>query len=57
MAVLFVEAVRTLGFGARIVSSYLHNPSQELAGMMGLGSTHVWAEAMFPERAGSLSVR
>lgn len=48
MAVLFVEAVRTLGFGARIVSGYLHNPSQELAGMMGSGSTHAWAEVYVP---------
>jgi len=48
MAVLFVEAVRTLGFGARIVSGYLHNPSQELAGTMGSGSTHAWAEVYVP---------
>ena len=27
-AVLFAEAARTLGFGARIVSGYLYNPSQ-----------------------------
>lgn len=48
MAVLFVEAVRTLGFGARIVSGYLHNPAQELVGMMGSGSTHAWAEVYVP---------
>lgn len=48
MAVLFVEAVRTLGFGARIVSGYLYNPSQELAGMTGSGSTHAWAEVYVP---------
>jgi transglutaminase-like putative cysteine protease len=48
IAVLFVEAVRTLGFGARIVSGYLHNPSHELAGMMGSGSTHAWAEVYVP---------
>ncbi|WP_421699721.1 transglutaminase family protein [Ancylobacter sp.] len=48
MAVLFVEAVRTLGFGARIVSGYLHNPFRELAGTMGSGSTHAWAEVYVP---------
>ncbi|MDR6954758.1 transglutaminase-like putative cysteine protease [Ancylobacter sp. 3268] len=48
MAVLFVEAMRTLGFGARIVSGYLHNPSQELVGTMGSGSTHAWAEVYVP---------
>jgi len=44
MAVLFIEAVRTLGFGARIVSGYLHNPAQTLIGSAGAGATHAWAE-------------
>jgi transglutaminase-like putative cysteine protease len=44
MAVLFIEAVRTLGFGARIVSGYLHNPAQLQVGSVGTGSTHAWAE-------------
>lgn len=44
MAVLFVEAVRTLGFGARIVSGYLHNPAGDIAGSEGAGTTHAWAE-------------
>jgi transglutaminase-like putative cysteine protease len=48
MAVLFVEAVRTLGFGARIVSGYLHNPGAILAGTAGSGSTHAWAEVYVP---------
>jgi transglutaminase-like putative cysteine protease len=48
MAVLFVEAVRTLGFGARIVSGYLHNPDAALAGSTGAGSTHAWAEVYVP---------
>jgi transglutaminase-like putative cysteine protease len=34
-AVLFVEAARSLGFGARIVSGYLFNPDQQLAGSAG----------------------
>ena len=44
MAVLFVEAVRTLGFGARIVSGYLHNPAGDIVGSEGAGTTHAWAE-------------
>jgi transglutaminase-like putative cysteine protease len=43
-AVLFVEAARSLGFGARIVSGYLFNPDERLAGMSSAGSTHAWAE-------------
>lgn len=47
-AVLFVEAVRVLGFGARIVSGYLYNPDQDLLGTSGAGSTHAWAEVFVP---------
>lgn len=47
-AVLFVEAVRSLGFGARIVSGYLYNPDNALAGSAGAGSTHAWAEVYVP---------
>lgn len=48
MAVLFVEAVRTLGFGARVVSGYLHNPANALQGTGGAGATHAWAEVFVP---------
>lgn len=48
LAVLFIEAVRTLGFGARIVSGYLHNPAQDIAGSEGAGTTHAWAEVYVP---------
>jgi transglutaminase-like putative cysteine protease len=48
LAVLFIEAVRTLGFGARIVSGYLHNPAQGLVGSDGAGTTHAWAEVYVP---------
>nr|WP_029003226.1 transglutaminase family protein [Azorhizobium doebereinerae] len=48
MAVLFAEAVRTLGFGARIVSGYLHNPAEAFLGSSGAGSTHAWAEVYVP---------
>jgi transglutaminase-like putative cysteine protease len=47
-AVLFVEAARCLGFGARIVSGYLYNPDQNLVGSSGAGSTHAWAEVYVP---------
>jgi transglutaminase-like putative cysteine protease len=48
MAVLFIEAVRTLGFGARIVSGYLHNPTATAQGSTDAGSTHAWAEVYVP---------
>ena len=47
-AVLFAEATRTLGFGARIVSGYLYNPDQQSIGSGGAGSTHAWAEVYVP---------
>src|SRR5450755_4066033 len=43
-AVLFVEAARILGFGARIVSGYLHHPDAGTLGSADSGSTHAWAE-------------
>jgi transglutaminase-like putative cysteine protease len=47
-AVLFAEAARALGFGARIVSGYLYNPNQVSIGSGGAGSTHAWAEVYVP---------
>jgi transglutaminase-like putative cysteine protease len=47
-AVLFVEAVRCLGFGARIVSGYLYQPDQNIAASTDAGSTHAWAEVFVP---------
>jgi len=47
-AVLFVEAARSLGFGARIVSGYLYNPDQDIVGSRDTGSTHAWAEVYVP---------
>jgi transglutaminase-like putative cysteine protease len=43
-AVLFIEAARSLGFGARIVSGYIYNPDQDLVGSRDAGSTHAWAK-------------
>ncbi|WP_336492480.1 transglutaminase-like domain-containing protein, partial [Methylobacterium nigriterrae] len=48
LATLFVEAVRSLGFGARIVSGYLHDPTRALLGSADGGSTHAWAEVYLP---------
>lgn len=47
-AVLFVDAVRSLGFGARIVSGYLFDPDRDAVGSEGAGSTHAWAEVYVP---------
>jgi transglutaminase-like putative cysteine protease len=47
-AVLFVEAARSLNFGARIVTGYLYNPDQALVGSTGAGSTHAWTEVFVP---------
>lgn len=47
-AVLFAEAVRTLGFGARIVSGYLYNPTGDELGSADAGSTHAWVEVFVP---------
>ena len=47
-AVLFVEAARCLGFGARIVSGYLFNPDRILVGTTDAGSTHAWGEVYVP---------
>lgn len=48
IAVLFVEAVRSLGFGARIVSGYLHIPDRHQAGPARSDTTHAWAEVYVP---------
>jgi hypothetical protein len=47
-ATLFVEAVRSLGFGARVVSGYLFDPERNRLGSEGAGSTHAWAEVYVP---------
>jgi len=47
-ATLFVEAVRSLGFGARVVSGYMFDPDRSRSGSEGAGSTHAWAEIYVP---------
>ena len=48
LAVLIVEVVRSLGFGARLVSGYLYSPDQ--AGVVPAlpQTTHAWAEIYVP---------
>ena len=45
VAALFIEAVRSLGFGARAVSGYLYNPDTPPDDD---GSTHAWADVFLP---------
>jgi transglutaminase-like putative cysteine protease len=47
-AVLFAEAARSLGFGARIVSGYLYHPDRSNLRYADAGSTHAWAEVFVP---------
>lgn len=47
-AVLFVEAARSLGFGARLVTGYLYNPAGNSGGVRGSDATHAWAEVFVP---------
>lgn len=49
LATLFIEAVRQLGFGARAVSGYVHDPVVEEGGARHQhGATHAWAEVYLP---------
>jgi transglutaminase-like putative cysteine protease len=48
-ALLFMEAARTLGFGARFVTGYLYDPElDDGAAVQGAGATHAWAEIFLP---------
>ena len=46
LAVLMIEATRSLGFAARFVSGYLFMPNS--SGLAGGGSTHAWVQAYLP---------
>jgi transglutaminase-like putative cysteine protease len=52
LAVLLIEAARSLGFGARIVTGYLYNPTADgraaAATATGAGTTHAWADIYLP---------
>jgi transglutaminase-like putative cysteine protease len=49
-ALLFIEAARSLGFGARFVTGYLYDPALDRGGaaVQGAGATHAWAEIYLP---------
>jgi transglutaminase-like putative cysteine protease len=49
-ALLMMEAVRSLGFAARFVTGYLHDPALDggAVGMQGAGATHAWAQVYLP---------
>jgi len=48
-ALLFMEAVRSLGFGARFVTGYLYDPALDGgSAMQGSGQTHAWADVYLP---------
>ncbi|MFQ5775565.1 MAG: transglutaminase N-terminal domain-containing protein [Kiloniellaceae bacterium] len=50
LALLMMEAVRSLGMAARFVSGYLYDPALDGAerGMVGAGSTHAWVQVYLP---------
>jgi transglutaminase-like putative cysteine protease len=49
-AVLLIEAARSLGFGARVVTGYLYDPPIDGSpgAAIGAGSTHAWADIYVP---------
>jgi transglutaminase-like putative cysteine protease len=50
-ACLMMEAVRSLGFGARFVTGYLYDPKLDNGGddgTLGAGATHAWCEIYLP---------
>ena len=50
LAVLLIEAARSLGFAARVVTGYLSNPAADgrSPGAIGAGTTHAWADIYLP---------
>lgn len=46
LAWLMVESLRRLGYAARFVSGYLHDPT---GGQRGAGATHAWCEVFLPD--------
>jgi transglutaminase-like putative cysteine protease len=50
LAVLFIEAARSLGFGARVVTGYLYRASADAGApsAIGAGATHAWADIYVP---------
>jgi transglutaminase-like putative cysteine protease len=48
LAVLLIEAARSLGFGARVVTGYLYSASLDAPAAIGAGTTHAWADIYVP---------
>jgi transglutaminase-like putative cysteine protease len=50
MALLMMEAARSLGFAARFVTGYLYDPALDGAddGIVGAGDTHAWVSLYLP---------
>ncbi|MGC1277450.1 MAG: transglutaminase family protein [Xanthobacteraceae bacterium] len=50
LAVLLIEAARSLGFGARVVTGYLYRASADVGSPSGIGAgtTHAWADIYVP---------
>jgi transglutaminase-like putative cysteine protease len=49
LAVLLIEAARSLGFGARVVTGYLYSPSADSSiAPISAGTTHAWADIYVP---------
>jgi transglutaminase-like putative cysteine protease len=50
LAVLLIEAARSLGFGARVVTGYLYRAHADgvSAAAIGAGTTHAWADIYVP---------
>jgi transglutaminase-like putative cysteine protease len=48
LAVLFIDAARSLGFGARVVTGYLYRASADSPAAIGAGTTHAWADIYIP---------
>lgn len=49
LAVLFIEAARSLGFGARVVTGYLYRaPADGPTAAFDAGTTHAWADIYVP---------
>jgi transglutaminase-like putative cysteine protease len=48
LAMLMIEAVRSLGMAARFVSGYLHVPDRDDGRNAGGGNTHAWVQVYLP---------
>jgi transglutaminase-like putative cysteine protease len=48
LALLMIEALRSLGFAARFVSGYIYSPRRSEERHRGGGSTHAWCEVYLP---------